>query len=67
MIIVRKFANSKDANDYYIYMGNSADIFKDLSPGSYDAFYISNSNFHLMLNHKSMKEYLEFFRSKLLP
>ncbi|HWY98815.1 MAG TPA: hypothetical protein VNY36_07000, partial [Bacteroidia bacterium] len=66
MVIMKRFNSPDKAKNYYQYLNGNPDVLKTLSPGSYQQFYISQQNFHLMFNHKKADEYQQFFREKLL-
>lgn len=64
LILIRKFKTKDEAKNYYGFMANNTVMYKNLSPGSYQTFYISNKNFHIMFNHKKADEYVKFFKDK---
>jgi len=66
MVIMKTFSNLDKAKNYYQFLNGNPDMFKTLSPGSYQHFYISQQNFRLMFRHKKADEYLQFFREKLI-
>jgi tetratricopeptide (TPR) repeat protein len=65
MIVLRKFSTLDNVKNYHLFVSADSDLFKSLSPNSYQTFYISGQNFRILLNHKKADEYLSFFKDKL--
>lgn len=64
MILVRQFKTAETAKNYYGYVHANNNVFKLFSPGTYQTFYISGKNFHIMFNHRKAAEYMKFFKDK---
>jgi hypothetical protein len=61
MIVVRLFKNSTEALQYF---GNSQvddDIYKNLDPGTYSYFVISDENYNVLFKEQDTNKYVEFF------
>ncbi|MGP8214860.1 MAG: tetratricopeptide repeat protein [Bacteroidia bacterium] len=65
-IIMKSFTSLEKVKNYYQYLNGNPDIFRALSSDSYQTFYISRQNSHIMFSHRKADEYLQFFREKLL-
>jgi hypothetical protein len=65
LIVVRKFTSPARAKNYYTFVSANSSLFQNLAPNSYQTFYISDSNFRVLVAHKKAEEYLKFFKDKL--
>jgi tetratricopeptide (TPR) repeat protein len=65
MLVIHKFASSSTAKDYYNYVATNPDLLKALPAGSYNAFYISDKNYHTLYKHGKSDEYVKFFNDNL--
>ncbi|HXB12793.1 MAG TPA: tetratricopeptide repeat protein, partial [Bacteroidia bacterium] len=65
MVLVRSFKTIERAKDYYGFVSGSTALFKLFTPDSYQIFYISDKNFHILLKHQKADEYALFFKDKL--
>jgi tetratricopeptide (TPR) repeat protein len=65
MLFIKLFKTVAKAKDYYTFVNGNNDLFTPFSQGACQIFYISDKNFHLMLNHRKADEYVQFFKDKL--
>lgn len=65
ILVTRKFRSEAEAKDYWSYVNSTPNILKALSSGSYQAFYISNKNFSILIKHGKSDEYIPFFNINL--
>lgn len=63
LIKVEKFADSKQAMEYYLAITQKEGTFNPLKPDEYTTFIISAENFVLFMEDKSLADYLNFFKS----
>lgn len=61
LISVKTFDGKVKAMEYYNFMKDSKDAFKDLMPGTYQAFVISAENYPIFYKDKNVEEYQTFF------
>lgn len=66
MLLVRKFSDALTARNYYNYVSNQPDLFKTLTNGSWQTFYLSGLNFKLLLKCSKADSYISFFKNKML-
>jgi len=64
MILIHTFKTAASAKNYYSYVMSNPNVFKSLSTDSYQTFYISGKNFHIMFKHRRAVEYIKFFKDK---
>lgn len=65
MVKVGSFSTPVRIKDYYGFVNGDTALFKDLTPGSYQTFYISQTNFRILIQHGKADEYLSFFNNKM--
>ena len=65
MLVIHKFSTSAMAKDYFNYIISNPSLLTGLPADSYQAFYISDKNFHILYKHGKSDEYFEFFNDNL--
>lgn len=65
MLVIHKFSSNAGAKDYFNYIVSNPGLLKALPANSYQAFYISDKNFHILFKHGKSDEYFEFFNDNL--
>ncbi len=65
MLVIHKFQSASTAKDYCNYINTNPDLLKALPAGSYQSFYISDINFHILFKHGKSDEYVSFFNENL--
>lgn len=66
MISVMKFAGKDKGMNYYDFLNESKEVFKDIENLEYQTFIISSANFKIFYQEKDLEGYLSFFRRKIL-
>lgn len=61
IVVIKSFATSFKAKDYYDLINQDNKVFKDILPTDYKVFPISADNYAVFYKHKNMREYEEFF------
>lgn len=65
ILVIHKFSSNARAKDYFNYVISNPDLLKALPPDTYQCFYISDKNFHILFKHGKSDEYFEFFNDNL--
>jgi len=65
ILVIHKFSSNAAAKDYFNYIISNPDLLKGLPPDSYQTFFISDKNFHILYKHGKSDEYYEFFNDNL--
>jgi predicted glycosyltransferase len=60
-ILVKSFANLKDARDYFTTFVSDNDLIKELDLAKNEKFIITKQNYLELFRSKDFKGYLEFF------
>lgn len=68
LVTVKNFAGTAKAMDYYNFVRDYKDVYKDLTPddGGYQRFIISSQNFSTFYKEKKVNEYMAFFKDNFL-
>ncbi len=65
LLVIHKFRSAASAKDYFNYIVTNPDLMKALPPNSYQAFFISDKNYHILYKHGKSDEYFRFFNEEL--